>query len=46
MYYFALNGQTGKTCGCLPVDKGRLAVLFVSVFVPILVFMLIVGYII
>ena len=44
IYYFALNGQTGKTCGCLPVDKGKLAVLFASVFFPILIFMLIVGY--
>lgn len=44
IYYFALNGQTGKTCGCLPVDKGKLAILFAAVFFPVLIFMLIVGY--
>lgn len=44
VYYFACNGQTGKVCGELPVDKGRLAALFASVFVPVFVALLIVGY--
>ena len=30
--------------GCLPVDKGQLAILFAAVFFPVLIFMLIVGY--
>lgn len=45
-YYFACNGQTGKVCGELPVDGGRLFVLFASVFVPVLLALLIVGYLI
>ncbi len=28
IYYFAMNGQTGKVCGELPVDKGKLMILF------------------
>lgn len=44
VYYFACNGQTGKICGELPVDGGRLAVLFASVFAPIFLALLIVGY--
>ncbi|MDO5416080.1 MAG: TFIIB-type zinc ribbon-containing protein [Lachnospiraceae bacterium] len=44
IYYFAMNGQTGKICGKLPVDKRKLAVLFLTVFVPILAFLLIGGY--
>ncbi|MCL2507951.1 MAG: TFIIB-type zinc ribbon-containing protein [Oscillospiraceae bacterium] len=24
MYYYAINGQSGKSCGKLPLDKGRL----------------------
>ena len=27
-YYYAVNGQTGKTCGRLPLSKARLAALF------------------
>lgn len=46
IYYFACNGQTGKICGELPVDNRRLAVLFASVFVPLLIVLLIVGYLI
>ena len=44
--YFALNGQTGKTCGCLPVDRVKLAGLYFAVFIPILIACLIVGYLI
>ncbi len=44
MYYFALNGQTGKIFGELPVDGGRLFVLFLSVFLPLLVVLLVAGY--
>ena len=31
-YLFAMNGQTGKLVGDLPVSKGRLALLFVGLF--------------
>ncbi len=44
IYYFACNGQTGKICGELPADKGKLAVLFAKVFFPILAVLLIAGY--
>lgn len=40
IYYFALNGQTGKICGELPVDFGRLAIRFVSIFLPVLILLL------
>lgn len=45
VYYFALNGQNGKICGELPVDMGRLAVLFAAIFIPLLIVLLIGGYI-
>ena len=44
VYYFACNGQTGKVCGELPVDSGRLARLFLSVFAPLFAVLLVVGY--
>lgn len=44
IYYFALNGQTGKVCGKLPVDNKKLAALFFSVFLPLLILLLIGGY--
>lgn len=44
MYYFACNGQTGKVCGELPVDTGRLLRLFLSMFVPVFAALLVVGY--
>lgn len=44
VYYFACNGQTGKVCGELPVDNGRLLMLFASIFIPLFVILLIVGY--
>ena len=46
MYYFAMNGQTGKICGMLPVDGKKLAVLFMSVFLPVFLLLLIGGYLI
>ena len=46
MYYFAMNGQSGKICGVLPVDYGRLAGLFALVFFPVLIMLLIGGYLI
>lgn len=44
IYYFALNGQTGKVCGKLPVDAGKLAVLFFSIFLPLFILLMIGGY--
>lgn len=46
MYYFAMNGQSGKICGVLPVDYGKLAGLFAAVFFPVLILLLIGGYLI
>lgn len=46
IYYFALNGQTGKTCGGLPFDKLRLFGLFAVVFFPVLFILLLGGYLI
>ncbi len=42
-YYFAMNGQTGKLFGLLPVCLGKLAILFGVVSVAITAFMLIGG---
>lgn len=44
VYYFALNGQTGKICGRLPVDYGKLAMLFAGIFLPVFAALLAVGY--
>lgn len=44
IYYFALNGQTGKVCGQLPVDNKKLALLFLTVFLPLFILFLIGGY--
>ena len=46
MYYFTVNGQTGKVCGKLPVDKTKLLILFAEIFFPVLLFMLLMGYLI
>lgn len=46
MYYFAMNGQSGKICGILPVDYKRLAGLFATIFFPFLMLLLIGGYLI
>lgn len=44
IYYFAMNGQTGKVFGRLPVDNRKLAVLFLSIFLPLCTLFLIGGY--
>lgn len=44
IYYFTLNGQTGKVCGKLPVDNKKLALLFMSIFLPMMILLLIGGY--
>ena len=35
IYYFSVNGQTGKTIGELPVDKGKLIRTFLWIFIPV-----------
>lgn len=44
LYYFTVNGQTGKVCGKLPVDRKKLLLLFIEIFLPVFFAMLIVGY--
>lgn len=44
IYYYAFNGQTGKVCGELPVDKKKLSIHFISIFVPMLFLLLLAGY--
>ena len=34
MYYFSINGESGKTVGELPVDKQKLISLFFKTFIP------------
>lgn len=35
IYYFSINGQTGKPIGELPVDTGKLISTFLLIFIPI-----------
>lgn len=35
-YYYALNGDSGKICGRLPVDFKKLALLFAGITVPLM----------
>ncbi|MDO4960230.1 MAG: TFIIB-type zinc ribbon-containing protein [Eubacteriales bacterium] len=44
VYYFSINGQTGKTCGELPVDDGKLKSLFFKVFIPMFAALLVAFY--
>ena len=43
-YYYTMNGQTEKVCGKLPLDYGRLAILFAAVAVPVFLILLLGGY--
>lgn len=45
-YYYAMNGQTGKTCGKLPVDFKKLALVSSGVFVALIGLLFIGGYLI
>lgn len=42
IYYFSINGSNGKTCGELPADSGKLLKLFLTVFIPVFVILLLV----
>lgn len=44
LYYYAMNGQTRKVCGVLPLDKGRMAMLFLGIFLPLFLLLLTGGY--
>lgn len=46
IYYFACNGQTGKVCGKLPMDSGKLWKFFLKIFLPLLAALLVGGYLI
>lgn len=39
-YYYAMNGQTGKISGKLPLDKKKLLALFAGIFFMVLFLML------
>ncbi|MEN8077942.1 hypothetical protein ABFP60_13340 [Clostridioides difficile] len=45
-YIFAMNGQTGKVFGSLPVSKGKLLLLFLLVFIIVFLLVFIGGMII
>ena len=40
IYYFSINGQTGKTVGKLPTDQRSLLFLFLKVFLPMFIALL------
>lgn len=42
IYYFSINGQSGKTCGELPVDNSKLTKLFLMVFIPAFVIIMLI----
>lgn len=44
LYYYAMNGQTGKTCGKLPVSYKKLALLFAGIALPIAILLGFGGY--
>mgnify|MGYP004464458841 FL=1 len=44
IYYFSINGQTGKTCGELPVDNSKLKKLFISIAAPLFVVLMLFFY--
>lgn len=46
LYYYSLNGQTGKIYGELPIDYKRVSLLAGAVALIVLVFFLIVGYLV
>lgn len=46
MYYFAMNGESGKVCGVLPVDQKKLVRLFLTIFIPVFALLLLGGYLI
>lgn len=43
-YYYAMNGQTGKVCGKLPVDYGKLGGLFAAIAGTLFLLLTLWGY--
>lgn len=46
MYYYAMNGQTGKVCGELPVDYKKVGIIAAVIWAAVLILGLIGGFII
>ena len=44
VYYFAMNGQSGKIWGRLPIDKKKLMLLFAKISLPIFAVLMIGGW--
>ncbi|SJZ58880.1 hypothetical protein SAMN02745116_00828 [Pilibacter termitis] len=44
LYYYAMNGQTGKTSGVLPISRGKLAQAGILIFILVLILALIGGW--
>lgn len=44
IYYFSVNGQSGKTVGELPVDTGKLIRTFLLIFIPVFLALLALFY--
>ncbi len=42
-YLFAMNGQTGKVFGSLPVSKAKLFILFLVIFITVFLLIFIGG---
>ena len=42
-YIFAMNGQTGKVFGSLPVSKAKLFILFLLIFITVFLLIFIGG---
>ncbi len=45
-YYYAMNGQTGKVAGVLPIDKTKLWLWALGLFIIILILGILVGYLV
>ena len=43
-YLFAMNGQTGKFIGDLPIDKGKVRKRFLTIFLPMMVLLALIIY--
>lgn len=44
LYYYAMNGQSGKVCGKLPLDFKKLALLFAAIAAPLFAMLTLGGY--
>ena len=44
LFYYAMNGQTGKVAGLLPIDKKKLWTVAIGIFILVLLLGIIVGY--